>query len=369
MADGEYQATVYVDVTRPVRPDWFQVHQQSSQQFLAVLANDFWTGAYTGDRQITSVTDAEHGTVEVAANGRSLIYTPDELFAGIDRFEYTVDGALTTSVTVDVQPLAQADWYRFGVSPYVNEYTLNVLQNDLFDRDYTGPRRITSITDPPEGGTVEILDGARAVRFTPTDALPGGGSFTYVVDDLFEARVSVSLVGYLTGDSVVVKQNGRHNSIDVLRNDFTPIHQLPAYDGPRRITAVVAPESGGSVAIEADGKTVQYTPPADLVGMDRFSYIVDGVQSATVSVRVIGYARDDRFRVDPDSVDNTLRVLVNDRIDPASGAARRVVSVTETAAGGVVASSDDGQSVLYTPPADFSGNGSVCLLLGQPEPC
>ena len=100
---------------------------------------------------------------------------------------------------------------------------------------------------------------------------------------------------------------------------------------------------------------MQYTPPADFVGIDRFSYIVDGVQSATVSVRVIGYARDDRFRVDPASADNMLRVLVNDRIDPASGSARRVVSVTETAVGGVATISDDGQTVRYTPPADFAG--------------
>ena len=160
LADGVHQATVYIDVTRPVRPDWLQVHQQSSQQVLDVLANDFWTGAYMGNRQITSVTDAEHGTVEIGPNGSWLVYTPADLFAGFDHFEYTVDDTLTTSVAVEVQPLAQADWYRFGVSPHVTEYTLSVLQNDLFDHDYTGPRRITSITDPPDGGTVEILDGA-----------------------------------------------------------------------------------------------------------------------------------------------------------------------------------------------------------------
>ena len=57
--------------------------------------------------------------------------------------------------------------------------------------------------------------------------MTSGGSFSYVVDGLFEARVSVSLVGCLTGDSVVVKQNSQDNSFDVLRNDFTPIYQLP----------------------------------------------------------------------------------------------------------------------------------------------
>ena len=64
LADGVHEATAYVTVTRPVRPDNLKVHQQSSQQVLDVLANDFWTNAYSGNRHITSVTDAQHGAVE-----------------------------------------------------------------------------------------------------------------------------------------------------------------------------------------------------------------------------------------------------------------------------------------------------------------
>jgi hypothetical protein len=363
LADGVHEATAYVTVTRPVRPDNLQVHQQSSQQVLDVLANDFWTNAYSGNRQITSVTAAQHGAVEIAPNGRWLVYTPADLFTGMDRFEYTVDDILTTSVAVEVEPLAQRDSYRFGVSPYVTQYTLGVLQNDLFDRSYTGPRRITSVTTPPDGGSVEILDGARSLRFTSAEATTGGASFSYVVDDLFEARVSVWIDVYLAADSVVVKQNSHANSLDVLGNDFGLRYNIPLYNGPRTITSVDTPESGGTVALEADGRTVRYTPPVDFLGMDRFSYTVDGVQSATVSVRVIGYARDDRFRVDPESADNSLRVLVNDRIDPSSAAARRVASVTDTTAGGVVTVSDAGQTILYAPPAEFSGTDTFAYYL------
>ncbi|MFV2069851.1 MAG: Ig-like domain-containing protein, partial [Pirellulales bacterium] len=364
LADGLYEARVRVQVSRPVRPDRFDVRQSSSGEVLDVLANDFWSDAYTGQRLITSVTQPELGSAAITRDGKQVVYTPEGLVTGTDRFEYTVDGLLTAAVTVRVTPLARNDWLRLPVSYRADQYVLDVLENDQFVRPYNGPGRITGVTPPDDGGTVQIINGGRALSYRPAEPTAGRARFTYVVDDRFEAEASVTIGGYLRGDSIVVVQNGDANVLDVLSNDFDPLpYNFPPYDGPEMITEVSVPENGGTVAVASNGGTVRYTPAADYVGTDRFSYTVDGVQSVTVQIRVIRFARDDRFRVDPGSQQNALRVLVNDRTDPASGSDRRITRVTDPAEGGTVVISDDGQSVRYTPAESFEGTDQFAYFL------
>lgn len=86
----------------PAVSDWLQVEAGSEGNALDVLANDRWDLGpdFPG---ITSVTDpSSGGSVQIAADGRSLLYTPPANFEGMDYFEYTVQGE-TAQVCVTVQ--------------------------------------------------------------------------------------------------------------------------------------------------------------------------------------------------------------------------------------------------------------------------
>ena len=358
LADDVYQARVTLNVTRPVRDDRVEVWQLSEGNRLHVRSNDFLSDAYPGARIITDVTAATNGVVAITNDGLDLVYTPNPDYFGYDQFAYTIDADLTATVRVNVEPLAQSDSYRFGVDPAISQYTLAVLANDYYVH-YDGPRVITAVTQPENGGSVTVLADGR-LRFVPADERTGRAYFSYTVDDRFTATVSVYISGYLSGDSLVVKQNSTANVLDLLKNDDFDRDDrwwsLGPYRGPRIITGVSETEAGGIVEVGGDGKSVRYTPPANYVGVDSFRYTVDDVQSAGVYLSVISFARADRFRVEPDSAGETLSVLVNDRAD--RGTTKAVDRVDAALNGGIATVVNDGTAVQYIPAEGFIGTDS-----------
>src|SRR5215213_10573948 len=72
--------------------DIFQVGQNGPSGRLDVLANDVFAGEYAGVRQITSVSyGSEGGSIEIAADGKRLLYAPPADFFGTETFLYVVD--------------------------------------------------------------------------------------------------------------------------------------------------------------------------------------------------------------------------------------------------------------------------------------
>lgn len=154
-------------------------------------------------------------------------------------------------------------------------------------------------------------------------------------------------------DSFSVNENSNNNALDVLANDSDP-------DGdPLTIASVTAPAHG--TAVIANGK-VSYTPSANFVGNDTFSYTVSdgkgGTASATVAVAVAAVnrapvAQNDVFTVAQDAPATVFDVLANDS-DP-DGDALTITAVTTPAHG---AASISGNKVSYKPAAGFSGQDS-----------
>ncbi len=353
IADGKYRATVRVDVTRPVRYDYFgqHVYEDTVNNSLDVLANDFLGNGYQGSRTITAVGETtDGGTVSIAAGGSRLIYTPPEGFRGNDHFTYTVADDLTAEVTVRMLPLTTRDSYRYEPYPAPAGHTLYVLANDHFGGNYPGAGRITSVGETANGGLVTIEGNGQWLRFVSAEG--GSDSFTYTVDGKYTENVSVYFYNYLRGDDFPVDQNSNKNVLYPLTNDF---RGSVYYSGPRQITSVGTPEQGGTVSISEDGKSVIYTPAADFAGTDRFTYTVDGMMRQTVEVPVVRRVRDDVYRVEPDSAGSALTVLVNDMFGANYTGAGRITGVTATDAGAAVAVASDGGSIQYTPPAGFSG--------------
>lgn len=358
VADGKYPSTARINVTRPVRNDYFRniVYQDTPNTQLPILENDFLGNGYTGARQITSINTTEDtvGTIELRNN--RVFYSPAEGFTGSDTFSYTVDGELDAEVGVYVQPLANYDSRHLCVNGLGDSYTYSVLGNDYFDRGYAGPGIITELSNLSEGLDAEIVNGGSAVRLN----LDTGShrSFDYTVDGKYTATATLSIDGHLSGDWYVSDQNTTSTSLRLLQNDFRSSHphdrcQASGYRGDRRITSVSATEQGGTVTISADGKSVQYDPPADYIGRDHFTYVVDGKMQAGVTMNVIRRVRDDQYRVDVNGQEE-LPVLLNDLLGADYRGAGQITEVT-TDSDATVTISADGKSITYSAPDGFIG--------------
>lgn len=70
----------------------------------------------------------------------------------------------------------------------------------------------------------------------------------------------------VTDDLYIINEDDPTVNLDVLANDTVPVDAI--------ITAVSPTLSGGIVTIAPDGRSVDYTPPADFHGIDQFSYTV-----------------------------------------------------------------------------------------------
>lgn len=357
VADGKYEATVTINVTLPVRDDLnMGVFQDTPDQVLNVLSNDFSGNGYTGARLITGVSGAQTGTVSIAPDGKRLIYTPAEGYTGEDSFTYMVDGEYEALVKLNVKPLAQGESVMFGPHLLAGGLTLDVLGNDYFGRGYTGPGLLTGVELVGGDGEVTITTDNRVLL---TASAAGTFSIRYVVDGKYEATHTVRVVSFLSGDRVAVDQNSDANTLDVLKNDFSTFLSYGGwkardYPGPRLITAV-GPAQNGTVTIASDGKRVEYTPSADFYGTDSFTYTVDGVMVETVTVEVIRRVRDDQFRVDGDDSTQHLPVLVNDMLGADYTGGGQITHVSETTGGGTVAIGAGGQGLVYTPAEGFVG--------------
>ncbi len=364
IADDTYRATVTVRVTRPVRDDafWQLVYEDTADNILDVLANDFKGNGYEGPGLITLVSDTEESSsVTIAEGGRSLHFTPALGFVGSDTFSYTVDDRFQADVRVQVSPIVTDDHPLLCPAPSGDGYVLDVLANDHFNNFYAGPVLITSLSETQNGGLVSIAPDGKSLQYSPREGMPD--SFRYEVDGKYEATVTAQVRTYLVGDSFVADQNGQQIRFAPLDNDFPDNaygtqKYCGEYAGPRRITSVSPTTQQGTVTV-VDGTWLEYTPAEDFVGRDQFTYTVDGIMQSTVTVDVIRRVRDDAFRVDVNSDDNSLPVVVNDLFGADYTGAGRITDVTEPSAGGEATIGDDGTTITYTPPENYTGQDTL----------
>jgi hypothetical protein len=197
------------------------------------------------------------------------------------------------------------------------------------------------------------------VLYTPRAGFVGSDTFTYTVTDgrggSAQATVTVTVTQpnrspVAANDTAAVAAESRDNAINVLANDTDP-------DGDTLTISAVGTPANGAATIS--GTRVLYTPRADFVGSDSFSYTVSdgrgGSAQATVSVTVSRPNRapvaveDTAFTPARDPVNVT--VLANDS-DP-DGDVIRVITVTQPNRGAVTINADG--TVRFTPFSDWCG--------------
>ena len=135
---------------------------------------------------ITAVTQpATGGTVAIAFDGRSLIYTPPRDFFGQEQFTYTLGRVQTAAVTVQVEPVNDApvaghDAYAASrVGTLRVDRLHGVLRNDSdVERD---PISAVLVSNATHGNLVLRTDGS--FDYTPDDGFVGVDQFRYIARD------------------------------------------------------------------------------------------------------------------------------------------------------------------------------------------
>jgi len=180
------------------------------------------------------------GTVEIAEDGTSLIFTPRENFFGTATFTYTVfdeiRGEQQATVTVNVTNVPdpiEAVNDDFEVLPEAESTTLNVLANDLnpdqqgyYPRPYVivsgftnnslissddvassvwyrpsvNGLNIASVGPTDNGGVLEIDQWGTFLTYTPASGFIGLETFTYTVTNL-QGETDVATVTVRVGDA------------------------------------------------------------------------------------------------------------------------------------------------------------------------
>ena len=151
----------------------------------ALLAND--GDPENDDLIIRLVTDATHGTVDVANVDNGLVYTPNQDFHGTDSFTYEVfDGELASdiaTVTITVSPVndvpvAIDDEFEVALG---NSLTIGI-RTDLLgnDIDVDGDVLNAVLVGAPRNGSL-AFDGD--FIYSPDPNFQGTDTFTYMAKD------------------------------------------------------------------------------------------------------------------------------------------------------------------------------------------
>ena len=189
---------------------------------------------------------------------------------------------------------------------------LDVLANDHFGSDYSGPRDITSVSYGSEGGSVAIADDGKSIRYAPPADFFGTETLLYVVDNQYTANVQVAIDAPLAFDEYAIPPDGTQRRLDVLANDPSG----PITTGRNRSRPSASPVLAVPWKSTTTGSSLRYTPPDEAFGKDDFIYIVDEHLSGTGhDFDPARRSKHDRFEI-VQNTQNTLRVLANDPFWP-----------------------------------------------------
>jgi VCBS repeat-containing protein len=297
VSDGQLDsnvATVSITVTpvndAPVAADDLTSTSQGTPVTINVKAND--SDIENDGLTVQIVGDPAHGQVTVNGDG-TVTYTPVGTYSGTDSFTYRVsDGQAQSNlatVTINVSGATNTAPVAYDDSVSATEDTpldINVLTNDT---DAEGNALSATVVAGPSHGVLTVNpDGS--FHYTPDANYHGPDEFTYRASDgQLESGIATVSITVASVNDVPVAQDdtariipNQAGTIDVLANDsdadvedtLTPV----LVDGPAH----------GTLVLNGDG-SFTYTPDADYVGTDSFTYRAsDGTaQSSIATVNIL----------------------------------------------------------------------------------
>ncbi len=265
-----------------------------------LLANDSDADVATDGQvlSISAVSNAQHGTVSIKANGQ-IEFIPDANFAGAASFDYMVSdgagGSRVATATINLAPVNDAPVVVGEVIDSTEDVPLNIQTSLLLanDSDIDNPAsdlRIVSVGSATHGTINLNSDGS--ITFAPDLNYFGPASFVYTVSDgsggftAGTANLNIAPLNdapLAVGDSLSLDEDViAHFSItSLLANDS----DVDNAHSDLVITGVSAAVGG---AVQIVGGEIVFTPALNFNGQASFQYSVadgvGGVTQATVSI-------------------------------------------------------------------------------------
>ena len=337
-----------------------------------VLGND--TDVDSGSLSATLVDLPDNGELTFNADG-SFTYMPDTDFAGTDTFTYRatdndLDSEVTT-VTIIVDPVNDPPVAENDAHETDEDVPLEVpVENGVVtnDTDIDSAAILAVLVDGPSHGEVTLNEDGSFV-YTPEADYFGTDTFTYKAFDGEDESVETA--------QVTITVNPINDAPEAVNDEYTVeedstldvtapgllTNDDDVEDDDLSATLVDGPDHG-SLDLQADGSFI-YTPEADYVGPDSFTYKVDDGELesdvATVSITVDPAndpptAENDSYDVDEDAVLNVDAPGVLDNDEDIDGDTLSAVLV-EGPEHGELTLNEDG-SFSYTPEPNFNGTDS-----------
>lgn len=296
------------------------------------------TGNATG---ITISSPPAHGSA--VANGLAINYVPAAGYVGSDTFTYFASGPGGTSVSAAISISVVA------AAPTASPINVTVPANTnatpivaLISGNVTS----LAIASMPSHGSV-IVNGD-LMMYSPTNGYVGNDTFTYTATGIggtsAPATVSITIAAppVISPISITVPANSSANPV------------IPNINGAATSVAVNTVPSHGTASV--NGQAFSYTPTANYVGVDTFTYTVTGLGGtslpAIVTVNVIG---------SPPTV-NALNVTFQanssaNAITPTVTGVASSIALGTLPAHGVA--TVNGLAITYTPSANYVGSDTL----------
>ena len=327
---------------------------------LALLSEDV-----DGDSLTWSlVGTAAHGDADLGSEELGLVtYTPNLNFSGTDNFFFRATDennavSATGTVTIDVRASNDAPMAQNG-NVSVQEDSQVVIELQAADDD-SGDTLTLEIARAPSFGAV-TLDGQLAT-YTPTADYAGLDSFEFIARDSAgqpsnTATITVVVNGVnddpvVSPDSLAVIEDGAV-SIALVASDA---------DGPQDALTLSIVEHPTSGTVALSGSLATYTPNANFVGDDSFSFQAQDAVGARSNIAIVAISVTDEN--DPPVSDGviattaednavTIGLIGTDNEDPSTELLFEVVAEPFFGVATVA-----GSQATYTPNGDYYGPDS-----------
>jgi len=297
--------------------------------------------AHTGTNLTLTVISTARGTATNIATGGSPVFDPVPT--------NNVAPPVVTAIT-NIPPLANPDSYA------VAENTTNTFSPLTNDVVRTPGGNLTIIAVNPTNGTATI--SGTNVIFTPTLNFVGTATVGYTITDNVGGTNSSLITVTVTnlpptafGQSASLTENTA-KALTLTGNDPTSL--------PLTFIIVSGPANGVLTAINTNTGAVTYTPNANYIGADAFTFRVNNGYSSsptvTVNLTVTNLppaANPDSYAVSENST-NTLSPLVNDVLRTPGGTLT-IIGVSPTNG----TASISGTNVIFTPTLNFTGLATI----------
>ncbi|MBU6386086.1 MAG: tandem-95 repeat protein [Planctomycetes bacterium] len=320
-------------------------------------------------------------TIRMRAKAGGLAkFTMDEADEGNKAFGLFLDsvnsGVPANRVLFDTKSLSISSSFTavddtFSVSEDTTNNTIDVLANDAISSGSTAVLSLVSVSTPDQGGTVSIASGEKTLVYTPKANFNGSEKFTYVVRDQsgVTATATVTMNVQAVNDNPVavndVYDSVKSNQTDVFLNVLANDTLGPDTAETLVVTSVGATSQGGTVKVATGGNGVLYTPKANFIGTDSFTYTISdgkgGTASGTVTVNVQAavpapVVTGESFTIVEDSLETEFDVLAND-LPAETGNTLTIASAQ--ASSGTVNTNAAKNRILYKPNANFVGTDKI----------